>query len=409
MYQPHSSGLRILLVVLLIAGTVMAADWPQWRGANRDARVSDFKTPETWPDKLPEKWNITVGSGDATPALAGDKLYVFARQGDDEVTLCLNAENGQEIWKDKYAAQAVTGAAARHPGPRGSVAVAGGKVITMGVAGVLSCLDAESGKMLWRKDPYPQVVPKFFTSVSPIITDDLVISHFGGEASGAIIAFALADGSEKWKWAGEGPQYASPVLLESDGTKQIITLTEKSIVGIALTDGKLLWQIPFVPQGRAYNAATPIVDGQTVIYTGAGRGTFAIKIEKEDQTFAPKQLWSNPEVATQYNTPVLKDGDIFGMSNSGSLFCLDAESGKTNWADPNSLDRSGFGTIVDAGSVLMALPSSGDLVVYKPNDKQFEQVAKIKVSETPTYAYPIVSGSRIYIKAQDTLTMYAFE
>jgi len=104
----------------------------------------------------------------------------------------------------------------------------------------------------------------------------------------------------KWQWTEEGPEYASPSLLTVEGTKQIVTLTEKSIVGIGVADGKLLWQLPFLPERRAYNAATPIIDGETVIYTGAGRGTKAVKIEKQTDGFAAKEIWSNAEVAPQY-------------------------------------------------------------------------------------------------------------
>ena len=125
-------------VILLGAASAFAKDWPQWRGPNRDGKVKGFTAPQKWPTELTQKWKVTVGSGDATPALVGDKLYVFTRQGADEVTLCLNAANGKELWKDKYAAQAVTGAASRHPGPRSSPAVANGKVVTLGVGGVLS-------------------------------------------------------------------------------------------------------------------------------------------------------------------------------------------------------------------------------------------------------------------------------
>ncbi len=155
-----SKAVMVGCMFLVSTGCIFAQDWPQWRGANRDGEVSGFDAPAKWPSALTEKWKTTVGSGNATPALVGDKLYVFTRQGGDEVTLCLNAANGNEIWRDKYAAQAVTGAASRgHPGPRSSPAVANGKVVTLGVAGVVSCLDAGSGKMLWRKDPYPKVVP----------------------------------------------------------------------------------------------------------------------------------------------------------------------------------------------------------------------------------------------------------
>jgi outer membrane protein assembly factor BamB len=347
----------------------------------------------------------TVGAGIATPALVGSKLYVFTRQGDEEVTLCLNAGNGNEIWMDKYRAQAVTGAARRHPGPRSSPTVVKEKVLTMGVGGVLSCLDAATGQVVWRKDPFPKVVPRFFTSFSPIVVDGMVIAHLGGQGNAAIIAYDLATGNEKWRWADEGPDYGSPAVLTVAGTKQIVSPTEKSIVGIAVADGKLLWQIPSVPPRRAYNAATPIVDGQTVIYAAKGRGTKAIKIGKQGNAFITKELWSNPELGTQYNTPVLKDGLLFGLSDGGNLFCINAQNGQTAWTDETQRDRGGFTSIVDAGSCLLALPSSSELIVYKPSKNQYQELAKIKVADTPTYAHPVIAGNRIFIKDQDSIAL----
>ncbi len=409
MRNPHRSiGVMVVCVVLVCVGLVLAEDWPQWRGANRDGKVKGFNAPKAWPKALTQKWKVNVGSGDATPALVGDKLYVFTRQGDEEVTLCLNAADGKEVWKDKYAAQAVGGPARRHPGPRSSPAVAGGKVVTLGVAGVVSCLDAAKGKVLWRKDPFPKVVPRFFTSMSPIIVDGMAIAHVGGGGKGAIIAFDLASGEEKWRWAGEGPAYASPALLTVEGTKQIVTLAEKSVVGVNVADGKLLWRIPFTPGRRAYNAATPIVDGQTVIITGAGRGTKALKVEKTGDGFAAKELWSNAELATQYNTPVLVDGLLFGFSNRGNLFCIDAKDGKTAWKDTTKRGR-GFAAIVSAGSVMLALPNNSELIVFKPIAKEFAQVAQIKVADSATYAHPVVAGNRVFVKDQDSLAMLTIE
>jgi len=396
-------------VILIGASCVFAQDWPQWRGANRDGKVTGFKAPQQWPKELKLRWKTPVGSGDATPALVGDKLYVFTRQGDSEVTTCLEVERGEEQWMNKYAAQAVTGAAARHPGPRSSVAVADGKVVTLGVGGVLSCLDAATGKVVWRKDPFPKVVPKFFTSMSPIIVDGMAIGHLGGKDNAAIIAYDLNTGDEKWRWGGEGPAYASPALLTVAGTKQLVTLAENSVVAVGLADGKLLWQLPFPMASRAYNAATPIVDGQTVIYTGAGRGAKAVKVEKQGDGFVAKELWSNAELAPQYNTPVLTGGLMFGLSNSGNLYCINAKTGQTAWTDETQRDRGGFGAIVSAGSCLMALPSSSELIVYKPSDKEYSELAKIKVSETPSYSHPVIAGNRIFIKDQDTVTMFVIE
>jgi outer membrane protein assembly factor BamB len=279
----------------------------------------------------------------------------------------------------------------------------------LGVAGVFSCLDAASGKLVWRKDPFPKAVPKFFTSTSPIIVDGLAITQLGGEGNGAIIACDLATGDERWRCAGQSPEYASPVILSADGARELVTLTDKSVVGVDLAERKLLWELPFVPKSRAYNAATPIVSGQTVIYAGAARGSFAVTIEKQGDAFAAKELWSNPDVAPQYNSPVLHDGLVFGLSNRGNLYCLDAATGKTLWTDQASLDRGGFGAIVDAGSVLMALPSSGEMIVYAPDGKQFTELARYKVCETATYAYPVVAGNRIFVKDQDAVTLWTIE
>jgi outer membrane protein assembly factor BamB len=399
-------------MVVMFASCAVAQDWPQWRGPNRDGKVSGFTEPQKWPKELTQKWKVTVGAGDATPALVGDKLYVFTRQGGDEVTLCLDAGTGKELWRDKYAAQAVTGSASRqHPGPRSSPVVADGKVVTLGVGGVLSCLNAANSKVVWRKDPFPKVVPRFFTAMSPIVVDGMVIAHLGGQGNGAIIAYDLATGDEKWRWADEGPDYGSPALLTVAGTKQIVTPTEKSIVGISVSDGKLLWQwqLTSVPPRRAYNAATPIVDGQTVIYAGKGRGTKAVKIEKQGSGFTANELWSNPELGVQFNTPVLSDGLLFGLSDQSNLFCIDAKTGQTAWTDSTSRGRGGFAAIVDAGPCLLALPSNSELLVFKTSGKEYAELARIKVADTATYAQPVVAGKRIYVKAQETLAMLTIE
>ena len=394
-------------VLAVSAGCALAQDWPQWRGANRDAKASGFTAPKTWPKELTQKWKVSVGLGDATPALVGDKLYIFARQGDDEVIRCLDAANGKELWQEKYAAQAVSGPAAQHSGPRSSPSVADGKVVTLGVSGILTCVDAAKGKTVWHKDDFAGAWPRFYTASSPIITGGLCIAQLGGESSGGIVAYDLATGDQKWKWTGDGTAYASPVILTIDGTKMVVTLTAKKIVGIGVTDGKLLWEVPFPVQGRAYNAATPIVDGATVIYAGSGRGTKAVKIEKTADGFAAKELWSNPDNAVQFNSPVLKGGQIYGLSQNGVIFCLDAKDGKTLWTA--ELGGKGFGSIVDAGSALLALTPKGDLTVFEPSDKEYKKVSSYKVADTETYAYPVAAGKGVFVKEKDSLTLWTID
>ncbi len=399
-------ALAILIVCVALATAATAQDWPQWRGPNRDGKVAAFTAPETWPAALTQQWRVVVGAGDAGPALVGDRLYVFSRQGAEEVTTCLNVADGTQVWQDKVAAAPVTGPAARHPGPRSSVAVAEGRVVTLGATGVLSCLDAASGKVAWRKDPFPGVAPKFFTASSPLIVNSMAVAHLGGAGNGAMIGFDLGTGAEMGRWGGEGPDYASPVVMTAADTPQAVTLTEKSIVGVSLLDGSLLWQRPFAQQERSYNSVTPVVNGQTVIYTGARRGMFAVKIEGVGGAFTATELWANPTLGCGYCTPVLRDGFLYGVSDKGNLFCVNAQTGQPTWVDAAVTDRGSYAPMVDAGGVLMAFPSTGEMIVLKPDSAAFTQVARLKVADTPVYAYPVVSGKRIIVKDQDAVTCW---
>jgi len=401
-------GVMVGGLVLSAATSAFAQNWPQWRGVNRDAKVTGFTAPETWPRELRPTWRVTVGAGDSTPALVGDKLYVFGRQGADEVVLCLNAADGKEVWRHAYPSAVISGPSSRvHPGPRSSPAVGDGKVVVIGVNGNLLCLDAAKGNEAWKNEEFKSV-PQFYAASSPMIVDGTVVAELGGKGDGAVLAFDIATGKVKWKWAGEAPMYSSPALMTVGGVTQVVALTEKSLVGLALADGKLLWQVPFDPSGgrMAYNAATPIVDKDTVYITGSGRGTKAVKVEKQGDGFAAKELWSNPEVAVQFNTPVLKDGMLFGLTERGNLFCVNTQDGKTAWLDKTAHGR-GFAAIVDAGSVLLALPSTSELIVYKPDGKEFAQIANIKVSDKETYASPLVAGDRIFVRDQDVLILYS--
>jgi outer membrane protein assembly factor BamB len=421
--------------MLLSVTCLQAQDWPQWRGPNRDAKAAGFNAPKEWPKELTQKWKVTVGGGDASPALVGDKLYVFTREGEDEIIRCLDAATGKEIWQDKYEAKpAERPAGGIHAGPRSTPTVADGKVVTLGVRGILSCLDAATGKELWRKDDFKSW-PQFYTSSSPIVVDNLCIAQLGGGMEGAIVAYDLATGDQKWKWAGESPGYASPVLMSVNGTKLIVAETKNKIVAVAAADGKLAWEASFPTGQMSYNASTPIVDGQTLIYGGdAGRGEKAVKIEKDGDRFMAKELWSNPQTSVKFNSPVLRNGLVFGLTDRNQFFAINAETGQTAWTasaggqgggGPAAKGREGkkggkggmrggrggggYGSIVDADSVLLALTPSSELIVFQPSDKEFKQLAKYKVASTPTYAYPVLSGNRIFIKDGDSVTLWTVE
>ena len=391
-------------LVLVMTANAIAQDWPQWRGADRDGKVSGFEAPKSWPIALTQKWKVTVGLGDASPVLVGGKLYSFTRQGDNELVECLESETGKEVWKYHYPALAITGpASSLHAGPRSTPVVGEGKIVTLGVGGVLCCLDAASGKLIWRNDEYTKDLPPFFTGLSPLIFNGMCFVHLGGKDSGELIAFDLLTGKPIWQSPGDAPSYASLTLMTIQGKKQLVDLTAKNLEGINPESGKILWQFPIPTEFRYYNSATPVIDGENVIITGQGQGTRAVKIQKEGDQYVVKELWKNGELGTKWNTPVLKDGFLYGLSDGRKLFCMNATTGQTAWIDTKL--HNDFGTIVDAGSLIIALPQTSNLIIFKPDEKAYAEIAIIKVAESPTYSYPILSGNNVLIKDQESLSM----
>ncbi len=344
----------------------------------------------------------------------GDKLYAFGRIGGDEVTTCLDAATGKPVWQDKYATAAVGSPANAYGGPRSTPAVAEGKIYTLGVNGTVSCLDAATGMEVWRKNTGEK--PQFSTSMSPLVADGKCFVFLK-----ALTAFDSVSGDVKWTGP-SGTPYGSPVLMTVAGTKQLVAPTENSLAGVNLMDGKVAWQVK-LPGGYSSNYPTPIIDGQTVIYNspgkGAGGSSMALKIEKKDDAFTTTELWKGTG-AYQYNTPVLKDGLLFGLSGSRTFFCMDAKTGKALWTD--NTPRGEAGGVFSAGSVILAWTGpasfkgkgekvSGDseLVAFEANGTGYKEIANYKLSPGSGLALPIIAGNRLYLKGNSEVTLWTIE
>lgn len=470
----RASLVAVVLIVCVAPTSALGQDWPQWRGPNRDGRTSGFEAPQSWPEQLTKKWTISVGDGVASPSLVGDKLYVFARQEGQEVLRCLDASTGEELWSDQHDAEAVTGPASGFDGPRASPAVQEGKVVTLGAQGMLSCHNAETGQLLWRNDDNVGNVPRFATSSSPIVVAGLAITEFGGDESGGVVAYDLDTGQEAWRWTGSGASYGSPVQMTLEGVEAVVAPASDKLVVLAATDGSTLWEMPY-SQGR-YNSATPIVHDQTLILAGPGSGMTALDLSKEGDAYAIDEAWKNTENSVGFNTPVLKENRLYGISSLNSLFCINTTSGETAWNAPLAVnepprpdrgqgdrprprdgdrpregdrprDRDGaeqrprggdpsaqaqgeeqqegrrrgrrggrrggrggrgYGTVTDADSALLVLVPSGQLTVFAPGD-EFTELAAYKVTEAGAYGYPVPSRHGLFIKDQDSITLWGFE
>lgn len=411
---------------LALTSTVAAQgqDWPHYLGPNRNAHVIDFKVPAAWPSQLKEVWKVDIGDGLATPALVGDRLYTYSRENPYEIIRCLDAASGRELWQEKHETLAPTGGAASYAGPRSSPAVADGKVVTYGVRGTLSCFDAASGKLLWRKEGTGGAWPTFFTSSSPMILNGLCIVQTGNDKEGSIRAVDLVSGEEKWSWGDDGTTYASPVTMKLNGTDLVVAQSAQRVVAINAASGKLVWETPFAVTGREINSVTPVVDGSTIIYGGTGRGFTAVSLAEKDGALAAAELWSQREESMKFSNPTLTHGVLLGLNEAGDLFCVDARTGKVAWKVPTKSDDAaadpadgrrrrggggGFGSVVAAGKVAIALTPAAEMLVFEPYTAGYKELARIKVADTPTHAYPVLSGNRIFIKAQNSVALLTLD
>jgi outer membrane protein assembly factor BamB len=223
-----------------------------------------------------------------------------------------------------------------------------------------------------------------------------------------VIAFDAVTGKEKWKWTGDGPGYASPIVVELAGVRQIVTMTDRSVIGVAAQTGELLWRLPW-PDEWNENIVTPTVCKNLLILSGVRKGTMAVQIIKSGEKWETKQVWHNPEIAMYMNSPVA-DGDfLYGLSakRKGQFFCLEAATGKVLWT---TTGREGVNAaFLNAGDVLFILTSDASLIVAGKSRQGFEQFAKYSVADRPTYAHPVVMGRQILVRDDAAIALWMLE
>lgn len=386
-------------------------DWQQWRGPNRDGSLSAFVPPKAWPETLSQKWKVTVGDGHSSPVIVGARVFLHSRQGDREVVASHDLATGKEVWKDSYPISYEMNPAARGhgKGPKSTPVATGGRLYTLGITGVLSSYDFVKGRLVWRKDfagQFKQTSPVFGTAMSPIVDRGLLIVHSGGHDHGALMALDVATGAVKWRWAGDGPGYASPIAVELGGVRQIITQSQKNIIGVAESNGQLLWNIPFT---TAYdqNVVTPIAARELIIISGINKGLTALRPVKRGNVWNADQVWQNTEVALYMNSPVLDGNTLYGFShrNKGQYFSIDVTTGKTLWIGDGRQGENA--SLLLANGFLFTLNNEGDLQVFSATQKLATPLRKYKVANSPTWAHLIVLPGRFLVKDHQTLALWS--
>ena len=377
-------------------------DYTQWRGEDRGGAASGFVAPKSWPATLSRKWSVDVGEGYATPLVVGDTVYAFARRDGNEVLTARRTATGVEIWHTSYSAPyTVADPAARHgAGPKATPLSYGGRIFTMGVSGIVTAFDARTGTRVWQTAA-PTEAAEYGAASSPLGENGLVILHPGNY--GPLTAFDAATGTVKWT-AGDDGLFASPIVAVLDGTRQIVTVTHSAIIGVSL-QGDLLWTYPFQNNG----AGTPVVHGGLVIVGGLDLGFVAIRPARSGTGWKTEKAWDTKAVSTYFGTPVVIGDALYGLSDkaSGQFFGIDVASGSTLWL--GAPRQAAYAAVVKSADVMFALKDDAELIVARPDRTAFRELKTYTVASTPTWAQPVISGDRIFVKDVRSLTLWTIE
>ena len=352
---------------------------------------------------MTRRWKVDVGEGYATPLVIGDTVYVFTRRAGDEVMMALNAVNGMEKWRSSYPSSYSPSqpAAAHGAGPKATPLYYEGRLYTLGINGIVSAFDAAAGRRVWQTAA-PAEPPFFSAASSPLGVNGLVIVHPGNY--GPLTAFDSSSGAIKWT-AGGGGFFASPIIADLGGVRQVVSATQDSIIGVAL-DGGILWQYPW---DGGNGSTTPIVNGDMIIVSAPGKGVTALRPTAHDGTWTTAAIWKTTEVSMYISNPVVVADTLFGLSQlaRGQFFALDAKSGATLWlGKPREADNT---AVVKAGNLLFLLNADAQLIVARASRSGFEPLARYAVADSATWAQPAISGNRIFVKDVTSLSLWTLD
>lgn len=315
----------------------------------------------------------------------------------------LDAETGKELWRTSYPAPyaPATPAAAHGVGPKATPLFHNGRLYTLGITGIFSAFDAATGKLAWQK-PAPPDHPSYGTAVSPVADKNLVIVHPGNH--GPLTAFDANTGAVKWTGSDRGA-YASPIVVELGGIRQVVTMTQGSVLGVSLSDGARLWEYPWLSRATP-SAITPIVYEEAVIVSSQAMGVTALKPTRRGGKWVVDVVWETRDVSLFLSNPVLVGDTLFGLSERarGQFFALDANTGKILWlGQPRQATNT---AVVKAGNLLFLLNDDAELIVARSSRSGFEPLKRYTVADSATWAQPTISGNRIFVKDLTSLSLW---
>jgi outer membrane protein assembly factor BamB len=392
----------VLLALAQLAIGQSAANWPQWRGPNRDGISKETGLLKEWPADGPTLvWKASgAGRGYSSLSIANGKLYTMGVRGNREFVIAFDIATGKEAWSTAHGAVFEND---RGDGPRGTPTIDGDRVYALGGSGDLSALDARTGKIIWTKNILKEFGGsniQWGISESPLILGNKVLVNAGGPGA-SMVALNKADGSVIWKSQSDEAGYSSAIPLEVNGATQVVFFTAARAVGLDANSGRLLWDYAH-PSNRTANVATPIARGNRVFISsdyGTGGGVVEIKPDNKAQ-----EIWFTKDMRNHHSSSVLIGDYLYGFSSS-ILTAIKFDTGEIAWRDRSV----GKGSLVYADGNLYCFSENGVVGLVEATPSGYKEKGRFRIQQgsLPTWTHPVVAGGRLYLRDQDTI--YAFD
>jgi len=405
-----------MLTISLALSIATAADWPQWRGPNRDGISKDTGLLQEWPKEGPPlRWKATdIGPGYSSPVVVGGKVYLQTTKGEEEFALCLDEKKGDRIWQDKAIGAVGKNRGPNYPGTRSTPTMDGELMYCLSSSGQLSCLFSQTGKEKWHKDLVKDFGGQVGTgqmswaySESVLVDGNAVICTPGG-AEATLLALNKTTGDVIWKAAiadADPADYASVMPFEAGGVKQYVQFTRKGLVAVDAKTGKFLWRYNKTSDFGA-NILTPVVYQDKVFSSGSRSGGATLEVTSEGGKVEAKELFFGKAFGASIGGAVLVDGYLYGSTTQG-LFCIEFATGKEKWTEKST----GNASICYAdGCLYVRSHQSGDVFLVEANPKEYVEKGRFKQpdrTKTPAWPHPVVANGGLYVRDMDTL--YCFE
>lgn len=396
--------LSVAVFILVLSASAFAqsnANWPQWRGPNRDGVSKEKGLLKQWPAEGPPlAWKAAgAGRGYSSFSIANGRLFTMGLRGDREFIIAFDVATGKEAWATPH------GSAFRNDrgdGPRGTPTVDGDRLYALGGNGDLSAIEHRTGRLVWSKNILKEFGGsqiRWGISESPLIVGNKVLVNPGGPGA-SVVALNKNDGSVIWKSQSDGAGYSSAIPVQVNGGTQVVFFTDARAVGLDLNDGKLLWEYAR-PSNNVANVATPVARANRVFISsdyGTGGGVVEIKPDGKAQ-----EIWFTKEMRNHHSSSVLVGDHLYGFS-SAILTAMKFDTGEIAWKDRSV----GKGSLVYADGLLYCFSENGVMGLVEASPAGYLEKGRFRIQqgELPTWTHPVVAGGRLYLRDQDTIYAY---